>query len=416
MTREEVWHCYEEACYVTPGGAQTRSKMTSACIRGVYPPLLGHAASGCRVNGLDGREYIDWIAGLGAVGLGYTPGDPSSLPPTLPLPSVEERWTASALLNAVGGDLVRFVKTGSEACQGAVRIARIATGREHVLVCGYHGWHDWYQASNPDAAGIPHALRALITKVPYNDLGTLEQEFRSRPVAAFMLEPLQYTRPAQDYLARVIEMSHRYGAIAIFDESLTGFRYAIGGAKALYHVEPDLSIYAKALSNGYPLAAVVGTRSLMEPAARVISGTFGGEQRSLLAAQTTIYHYEYRPVIAHLWHIGDQIQGALRQLFTNTPMGVESDFPCRPRITTTNPLFYSVWLQEMVKQGILIHPFVMLPMFAHTASDVEQTIEAAERAINQTRAWWTMGGDENLRAHLEGDMYEESFKLTGHAG
>jgi glutamate-1-semialdehyde 2,1-aminomutase len=262
----------ERALRTIPLGSQTFSKSKTQYPHGVSPYFVTRGKGG-HVWDADGNEYVDFISSLAAVTLGH--GDPDvqaavaaqledgvifSLPHPLEM-EVAERLVAMVPC----AEKVRFGKNGSDATSGAVRIARAFTGRDHVAVCGYHGWQDWYIGATARNRGVPKAVRELTHTFPFNDLLALEALLASHPAgfAAVMMEPMNVSDPAPGYLQAVKELAHRHGALLIFDETITGFRFANGGAQALFGVTPDLATFGKGIANGYPLAAVAGRADVM---------------------------------------------------------------------------------------------------------------------------------------------------------
>lgn len=358
----------ERAARLTPGGSQTRSKA------GLFPegPHFIERAFGTHVWDEKGREYVDWIAGLASVGLGYAePRVHAAVCATLehgntlPLPSLLEADAAAALLRAVHrpADMVRWVKTGSEATDGAVIIARKWTGRRKVLSVGYHGWHAVHLTS-PGGE---------VRDVRWGDLGLLRRELRGTHVAAVLLEPMRDHEPPDGYLQAAQAEAHDAGALFVLDEIVTGFRWARGGATELYGLDPDLICYGKALANGYPLGAIVGRRDIMEMGARGVSSTFGGERIGLAAAVETLRIYETEPVIQRLWETG-------RKLMQASPVPMLG-FPVHPRLDIPDERERRAFCQRVAHEGVLLHPAGFNPMYAHTDADIEETARAIRAAL-----------------------------------
>ena len=201
---------------------------------------------------------------------------------------------------------VKFGKNGSDATTAAIRIARAHTGRDHLVTCGYHGWQDWFIGSmDSRSLGVPQAYADLIHPTPYNDLGALEDLLSSQAVAAVVIEPMTFIWPEPGYLAGVKELAHRYGALLIFDEMVTGFRFAPGGAQEYFDVTPDLATFGKGIANGYPLSAVAGRAELIDVLETAfISGTFGGELLSLTAAKVVLERIKGSDVVARVAQTG----------------------------------------------------------------------------------------------------------------
>ena len=281
-------------------------------------------ASGCRVWDESGREYVDYIMALGAVALGY--GHPAvnraasaaiDAGVVGPLPPVSEQALAAALAARIPWlERVRFLKTGAEAVAAAVRLARVATGREDVLGCGYHGWLDWCQGATD---GVPAGVRALFAELPFNDVATSRQMIRERAhrLAAVVIEPVVVVEPTREWLEMLRVETTRAGAVLIFDEIKTAFRLAIGGAVERYGVRPppDLVALGKALANGFPLAVVGGRADLMAGASRTwISSTLATEGVALAAARETLDIFAREDVCGHLHRIGMRLLHGLHEL------------------------------------------------------------------------------------------------------
>ena len=304
-----------------PGFTSTGSKRPDALFG---TPARMTRASGCRVWGEDGREYVDFVMALGAVALGYGHPDVNRASTAAidagvvgPLPPVAEEQLAEALSAKIPWlERVRFLKTGAEAVAAAVRLARVATGREDVLGCGYHGWLDWCQGATE---GVPAAVRGLFAELPFNDVSVGREMIRARGprLAAVVVEPVIVAEPTREWLQMLRTETERAGAVLVFDEIKTAFRLAIGGAVARYAMEPapDLVVVGKALANGFPLAAVGGRADLMETASRTwISSTLATEAVALAAARATLEVFERDDVCEHLHRIGTRLLHGLHEL------------------------------------------------------------------------------------------------------
>ena len=301
-----------------PGITSTGSKRPDALFgpdAGPGVPRLTSRSSGCRVWDEAGREYLDYVMALGAVALGY--GHPAvnaaaeraiEAGVVGPQPPALEEELADALCARLPGvERVRFLKTGAGAVAAAVRIARVSTGRELVLTCGYHGWLDWSQGS---VDGVPSLLRELRRELPFNDVARGRAMIREagRALAAVVVEPLVVQEPSRAWLQMLRDETKTAGAVLVFDEIKTAFRLAIGGAAERWGVHPDLMVVGKALANGFPLAAVGGTAGVMDAAARTwISSTLATESVSLAAALATLRVFAAEPVCAHLHAVGTRL-------------------------------------------------------------------------------------------------------------
>jgi glutamate-1-semialdehyde 2,1-aminomutase len=315
-----------------PGFTSTGSKRPDALFGpdpGPEVPARVTRAAGCHVWDSDGREYLDYVMALGAVALGY--GHPAvnqaaeqaiAAGVVGPLPPVAEEELAAALAARMPWlERVRFLKTGAEAVAAAVRIARVVTGREHVLGCGYHGWLDWCQGG-AEGGGIPAGVRALFAEVPFNDVAATRDMIRDRgrQLAAVVVEPVVVAEPTREWLDALRAETQKVGAVLIFDEIKTAFRLAIGGAGERYGVLPDLAVLGKALANGFPLAVVGGRADLMAAATRTwISSTLATEGVALAAARATLETFEREAVCDHLHRVGTRLLHGLHRLQREHP-------------------------------------------------------------------------------------------------
>ena len=188
-------------------------------------------------------------------------------------------------------EMVRFGKNGTDATSAAIRLARAYTGRDHIVVCGYHGWQDWYIGSTTRNKGVPESVSALTHKFEFNNIESLNSILNALDgkIAAVILEPMNVAYPEPGFLESVQKVTQKAGALLIFDETITGFRFAKGGAQELFGVTPDLSTFGKGMANGFPISAVVGRRDVMIEMEEIFfSGTFGGELLSLAAAKSVL--------------------------------------------------------------------------------------------------------------------------------
>ena len=364
----------ERAKLVTPGGAQTLSKQAARFPQGAYPVAL-QFGSGAHVTDIDGNEYLDFICGLASMTLGYGREEITeavlgqlSSGVTFSLPTTIEAEVAAKLTRIIPcADMVRFVKTGSEATEAAIRVARRATGRSMIFTVdgGYHSWHSWFQATKPEHPGIPDHYTRMVHALPYNDLSAWEKAFaacvaKGHEIAAVILEPCHYEQPRDAFLQTLRHMCDRYGTLLIFDEMVTGFRWSEGGAQRYFDVMPDLATFGKACANGFPLAFLCGRRDLME-LADVVSGTFGGEALSLAACNAVLDIYRDEPVTETLWSLGAMLQDSLNEFANDLDVGVVCDgYAVKPRIRFTDASksaeCMSLFLQELAGLGILWHP------------------------------------------------------------
>lgn len=384
---------------VIPGGSQTFSKGPTQFVQGVAPAFL-QRGRGSHVWDVDDREYIDYPMALGPVILGYDePAVTRAVRrqladgPTFSLPHPIEVETAELLTEVIPcAEMVRFAKNGSDATTAAVRLARAVTGREVIVCCGFHGWHDWYIGTTTRSAGVPEAVRALTHPFIYNHLESLERVFAEHQgrVAAVILEPMGVEAPQPEFLEGVCDLAHREGAVLIFDEILTGFRLALGGAQEYFGVVPDLACVGKSMANGFPLAALVGRRELMRRFEDVFfSCTFGGEALSLAAATATITYMRRHDVIPALWAKGRVLQDGYTRLAATS--GLErrtrcAGLPPRTVIQFTDDAgrddleLKSLFQQECITRGVLFSGLQNI-CFRHSEADLTRTLTVYGEAL-----------------------------------
>lgn len=357
---------------IIPLASQTFSKSKLQFPVGATPLFLTHGDRS-RVWDVDGNEYIDLVNALLCVVLGYRDPDvdaairrqlESGISFSLPTPL--ETVLAEKLTSIIPcAEMVRFGKNGSDATSAAVRIARSATGRNHIISCGYHGWHDWYIGSTTRNAGVPGAIRDLTHAMPYNDLDAARKLFAEFPgqIAAVVMEPANLEIPAPGYLASLRELAHSHGALLVFDEIITGFRFHLGGAQTLFGVTPDLACFGKSMANGMPISAITGSERLMREFDEIfVSGTFGGEALSLAASIATIEKMQREPVIDSLWRSGailaEQVSRLIRETGLEDWVTLKGFDPWRLLVIKDHPnapamAIKTMYIYEMARDGVL---------------------------------------------------------------
>jgi glutamate-1-semialdehyde 2,1-aminomutase len=380
-----------------PGFTSTGSKRPDALFgpdAGADAPVQLARTAGCRAWDAAGREYVDYVMALGAVALGYGHAAVNEAAQNAiaagvvgPLPPVAEAELAEALATRMPWlERIRFLKTGAEAVAAAVRLARVATGRDDVLGCGYHGWLDWCQGG---VEGIPAGIRALFAELPFNDVAAAREMIRERGhrLAAVVVEPVVVTEPSREWLVMLRTETERVGAVLVFDEIKTAFRLAIGGAVERYGLKarPDLVVLGKALANGFPLAAVGGRADLMAGASRTwISSTLATEGVALAAARATLAVFERDDVCGHLHRVGTRLLHGLHELQRRYPdsiTGVGGIAEMCFLHYATEDLSRAVALGA-AKRGLLFkrtaYNFVSL---AHDEATIDQTLEILDETL-----------------------------------
>ncbi len=373
-----------------PLASQTFSKSLTQYPRGVSPFFI-EKGKGAKVWDVDGNEYIDFVNSLAAVTLGYCDKNVDEAVQkqmqngvTFSLPHCLEMEVAEKLIDIIPcAEKVRFAKNGTDATSASIRIARAYTGKEHIAVCGYHGWQDWYIGSTTRDLGVPKAVKELTHKFEYNSIESLEKIFQERELACVIMEPMNVEYPQDNFLEKVKALVHKNDALLIFDETITGFRYSLGGAQALFNVIPDLATFGKGMANGYPLSAVVGSNEIMQKVEDIFfSGTFGGETLSLAAANTVIDKYKKDNVPKYLNDLGNYLLKKLNQLIINE--GLDDIFrtsghpawsflQVKAQDKYTALEIKTLFLQEMFKNGILILSSHNLN-FSHSEEDIDKLI------------------------------------------
>lgn len=422
---EQSFLLKKKAEALIPSLSQTFSKGPGQYVQGVAPLFL-ERAEGCHVWDVDGNEYIDYAMALGPVILGHcypavteavhqqlTKGTVFSLPHPL---EIEVAELLTQLIPSA--EMVRFGKNGSDVTAAAVRLARAYTGRGVIACCGYHGWQDWYIGTTTRNLGVPHATAELTHPFIYNDLASLEAIFEKYPkqVAAVILEPVSLQEPKDHFLQKVADRARKEGALLVFDEVLSGFRYDLKGAQSQFGVVPDLTCLGKAIANGYPLSAIVGHRELMLLFDKIFfSFTFGGETLSLAAAKATLTELKEKNVVSHLWSQGQRLKDGLNVLAKEMEMlsliGC-AGLPPRTVVQFKGPsdpdslVYKSLFQQECLKRGILFSGSHNI-CYSHHPADIDRTLRvylAALRVLREAVA----AGDVSTR--LEGKPVEPVFR------
>lgn len=409
-----------------PGGCHTYAKGDDQ-----YPELApGFIARGLgsHVWDPDGNEFVEYGMGLRSVTLGhaYPPlveavRESLALGTNFTRPAPIEVECAEALLGLFdGADMVKFTKDGSSATTAALKLARAATGREAIAICRQHpffSYDDWFICTTTMDAGIPPGVRSRTPCFDYNDLASLRALFdarqgRDKP-AAVILEPARAEEPAPGFLEGLAALCREEGALLIFDETITGFRWHLQGAQKLYGVVPDLSILGKALANGFSLSALAGRRDIMRLGSRerpqdtvfLLSTTHGAETTALAAAIATMRVYRAEPVVEHLHRQGERLARGVHQAIARHGLSAQVEVigrPCNLLYGTRGPdgkpsqAFRSLFMQELIRRGVIAPSFVV--SYSHADADVDRTIDAVDGAL----AVYTRALADGVERHLVG--------------
>jgi glutamate-1-semialdehyde 2,1-aminomutase len=415
-----------------PGGSHTYAKGDDQFPQGMAPYIA--RGQGCHVWDLDGNEFIEYGMGLRAVTLGHARADVTRAATewieagsNFVRPALIELQCAEAVHSLIPcAEMVKFGKHGSDVTSAAVKLSRAHTGRDLVAICSDHPFfsvEDWFIGTTPMSAGVPAAIRDLTVGFLYNDIENLRQLFQAHPgrIACVMLEAERSQPPLDGYLAQVRELCHREGAVLVFDEMITGFRWHNGGAQAFHGVTPDLAAFGKGMANGFAVSALAGRRDIMRlggldhEGERVflLSTTHGAETHGLAAALATIKIFREEPVVDTLWRQGDRLMEGLRA--TIAARGLKKHFTLSGRSccllygtldATGKPCqgFRTLFLQETIRRGLLAPSFVV--SYAHANADIDRTIEIVDAAL-QVYARALEGG---LGKFLEGRPVQPVFR------
>ncbi len=392
----------QRALRTIPLGSQTFSKSPTQFPVGASPHFLTHG-QGARVWDVDGNEYVDMVCALASVSLGYRDPDVDAAVTeqlargvTFSLAHPLEMELSEAIVELVPcAERVRFGKNGSDATSAAVRLARAHTGRDHVAVCGYHGWQDWYIGATARDLGVPETTRALTHAFKYNDPENLERVLRQHEVAAVILEPMNVADPEPGFLEKVRELTHEHGALLVFDETVTGFRFALGGAQELFGVTPDLATFGKGLGNGFPLSFVTGRAEVMDLMEEIFfSTTFGGETLALAAGLAVLRKMQREPVLQTIHTRGRDLRDGARA--RAEAAGIQSmlrvsGHPSWSFLQLADSPPYSSWelktlfMQECLARGVLTLG-THNPCYALTNQDVAHVLGAYDEVFPILRA------------------------------
>jgi glutamate-1-semialdehyde 2,1-aminomutase len=409
---------------LVPGGSHTYSKGDDQ-----YPeqaPLLIERGQGCHVWDVDGNEFIEYGMGLRAVTLGHA-FEPvvqaaqrqMGLGTNFTRPAKIELDAAEAFLNSVRtAEMVKFAKNGSDVTTAAVKLARAFTGRDLIAICAdqpFFSTDDWFIGMTEMNAGIPDAIIRLTLKFRYNDLESLKQLFEQHPqqIACVVMEAEAGTPPVPGYLSKVKALCEANGALLIFDEMITGFRWHIGGAQRFHEVIPHLSTFGKAMGNGFAISALVGERRIMrlggldhdQPRVFLLSTTHGAETHALAAAIETLRIYNNYDVVGHLWSQGEKLRGLVQKSIQANHLQGFFEIPGRPcnlvfvtrdRNKERSQPFRTLFMQELIRHGVLCPSFVV--SYSHQDDDIARTAEAVDSALMTYRR----ALDEGVEKYLVG--------------
>lgn len=425
---------WNEAKKIIPGGSQLLSKRSEMFLPEHWPAYF-KKAKGVKVWDLDDNEYLDTYASVGACILGYADPDVNKAVEEViksgsiaTLNSPEEVELAKLLCELhPWAEMVKYARGGGEAMTVAVRIARAYSGKDKIAFCGYHGWQDWYLAANLandknldghllpglEARGVPRGLRGTNIPFHYNKIEELEDIItKNNDLGVIVMEPLRDNEPEDNFLQKVRELANKIGAVLIFDEVTIAWRLNIGGAHLKYGVNPDIAVFAKGMSNGFPMAAIIGKKDIMQAAqTSFISSSYWTERIGPTAAIATIKKMIAKNVPKHLDRIGNLIIQGLKKSVDN------SHLKCK--ISGLPPLIHlsfdygddsqairTLFTQEMLKRGILASGSIYV-----TYSLTEDYAKLYLAAVDEVFALLDQAiKDNKVHDLLEGPIAHAGFK------
>jgi len=405
-------------------GVQTLSKSPVHIAFGACP-IYVERAKGAYFWDCDGNRYIDYPLALGPIVLGHAYDQVDRAVKKqmkngslYSLSSPKEIDLAETLCSMIpSAEKVKFLKSGSEAMSAAVRVARAYTQKEHVAVCGYHGWHDWTVCRTTRNAGVDGTAHTLIHEFSYNDIESLSNIFEQYPdqIAAVILEPVGMYPPSNDFLKKVAKTAKDHASLLIFDEVITGFRLSHGGAQEYFSVTPDLSAFGKAMGNGYPISALVGKREIMDAVEDkvFISSTYGGDLLAITAAIETLGIIKNENVIGHIHTLGKDLRKGLTSLMK------ENDIPgsCQglPHKTflifddadqISGKVIQTLFRQESFDRGVFLG-YGHFISYSHKKKDIQETLTVASDVFELVAESVNSNTTASL---LRGPVADEVFK------
>lgn len=425
--------CADKANLLIPGGAHTYSKGDDQFPENA--PQIIDRGMGCTLWDVDGNEFVDLAMSLGTVLLGH------AYEPVLDAvrkeltrgvnfcrPSVIEGELAELLVDIIpSAEMVKFGKNGSDAVTAAVKLARAYTERKYVARCSsdaFNAIHDWFIGSTVIPRGIPQEIQALTLKFNYNDLESCQALFEQHPgqIACFILEPVSLEAPKDGFLEGLKALCEKHGTLLIFDEIVSGFRFALGGAQEMVGVTPHLSAFGKGMANGFSVSALVGQREFMriggidhdQERVFLLSTTHGGETHCLAAAIACVNEIRRHNIVAHFWETGKALMDGVRAAAKDVGAeryidvagySVKPGFAFRDETGQISMLARTLFLQETIARGLLM-PYVV-PSYAHKRETIEFAVECIRDALEVMKRSAEGAG---MRAAIKGNIVKPVFR------
>jgi len=426
---------YVKAKTLIPGGTQLLSKRPEQFLPNLWPSYYSKA-KGCDVWDLDGKQYKDFsYMGIGANVLGYADEDVNAAVKqavddgsmcTLNAPEEVELAEVLCELHP-WADMVRYAKSGGESGAIAIRIARAYTRKDIVLFCGYHGWHDWYLASNLgddntleghllpglSPAGVPKNLKGTSFPFAYNDQTAFDQliETHRGKIAAVIMEPIRNYEPVNGFLEHIRAVTEQEKIVLVFDEISAGFRLCCGGSHLVFGVDPDMALLGKAISNGYPMAAVIGRGIIMQAAQDTfISSTYFTDRVGLVAALATIRKFKDLEVEKILIRNGEIIEAGWKQLAEKHGLEIKT-MGIKPLVLFSiksdhEKEIKTLFIQEMLERGFL-STMGYYASLEHRSEDIAAYLSAVDDVFAIIAKALQEG---NIKAKIKNEVCHSGFK------
>ncbi len=424
---------YQKAKIIIPGGTQLLSKRPEMFLPEQWPSYYSKC-KGVEVWDLDGNRYTDMtICGVGACTLGYADPDVDSAviekikTGNMCTLNVPEEVELAELLCGIHpwAEMVRYARTGGEAMAIAVRIVRAATGKEKILFCGYHGWHDWYLSANLaeltaldgqllpglEPAGVPRGLRETAIPFYYNNLESFQSLVNQYDgqIAAVVMEPVRNYWPKKDFLEGIRQITKEKNIPLVFDEVTSCLRMTPGGIHLKLGIEPEVCVFAKALGNGYPMAAIIGKSKIMNAAQKTfISSTYWTDRIGPTAALATLKKHKKLDVSSHLVYIGNLVQEGWKNLAKKYDLNINiTGIPPLSHWqieTGDSQLLHTIVVEKMIERGFLTSN-AFYATYAHTKEHVNSYLNALNDVLGELVPYIK---DSKLRA-----IYQKPIAHTG---
>ena len=429
---------YKKAKTLIPGGTQLLSKRPEMFLPDLWPAYYSKA-KGCQIWDLDDNQYTDMsYMGIGSCILGYAEESVNSTVKeavdcgnmtTLNAPQEVELAELLCELHP-WADKVRYARSGGESMAVAVRIARAKTQKDIVLFCGYHGWHDWYLAANlaDDEAldghlipglsprGVPRGLKGTSFPFKYNDVDSFLKLFEEHKenIAAIVMEPLRNVYPQKEFIDTIQEKVKSIGAVLIVDEITAGWRLNVGGAHLILDIQPDIAVFGKAISNGFPMGAIIGMKEVMDAAQETfISSTYWTDRIGFTSSIATIKKLQQEPVIEHLNKIGKEVQEGWSRLAKKHQLAIHVDgiYPLGHFAFEHKEalLLKTLFTKLMLEKGFLAIT-AFYASYAQKSTDIEAYLNAVDEVFELLSKYIE---EDNISSHLTTPVCHNGFsRLT----